>query len=132
MSSVVAIIVTAVVLLFGAPIMQLFSNDPGVIRAGQEYLVIVGSFYIVFNAMFTIAGVMRGAGDTLVPMFITLFSLWIIRIPVAMMLSGKVGETGIWWAIPIAWFIGAISSYIYYLTGRWKTKTVVQIRPASH
>ena len=37
--------------------------------------------------MFIYTGVMRGAGDTLIPMFITLFSLWIIRIPAAVFLS---------------------------------------------
>jgi len=36
------------------------------------------------------------------------------------------GETGIWWAIPIGWFLGMFVSYIYYLTGKWKTKVVVK------
>ena len=69
---------------------------------------------------------MRGAGATLIPMFITLFSLWIIRIPLAYILSSKIGVTGIWWAIPIAWFLGAVLSYIYYLQGNWKKKVVVK------
>jgi Na+-driven multidrug efflux pump len=76
--------------------------------------------------MFTVNGVLRGAGDTLIPMFITLFSLWLIRIPVAYFLSDRIGETGIWWAVPIAWSAGTIVSYFYYLSGKWKTKSVVK------
>jgi Na+-driven multidrug efflux pump len=76
--------------------------------------------------MFTINGVLRGAGDTIIPMFITLLALWAVRIPFTYILSAKIGETGIWWAIPIGWFIGSLLSSIYYSTGRWKGKGVVK------
>jgi Na+-driven multidrug efflux pump len=76
--------------------------------------------------MFVIGGVMRGAGDTVVPMFITLFSLWAVRIPLAAFLSKRIGVDGIWWAIPIAWFLGMALSYIYYRNGNWKKKAVVK------
>jgi len=75
--------------------------------------------------MFTISGVLRGAGDTLIPMFISLAALWVIRIPGAWFLSQRIGEKGIWWAIPIGWCVGLILSYLYYLTGNWKKKVVV-------
>ena len=76
--------------------------------------------------MFITNGVMRGAGATLIPMFITLFALWIIRIPIAIFLSKKMGINGIWWAIPIAWSIGLICSYAYYKSGKWKSKVVIK------
>ncbi|MFO7827712.1 MAG: MATE family efflux transporter, partial [Bacteroidales bacterium] len=109
----------------GNYIMGLFTNDQEVIRIGKEYLMIVGSFYIVFSSMFAISGVLRGAGDTIIPMFTTLISLWVIRIPGALILSKHFGEKGIWWAIPIGWVIGLILAYIYYLTGNWKKKVVI-------
>jgi Na+-driven multidrug efflux pump len=80
----------------------------------------------MFTLMFIYNGVMRGAGDTLIPMFISLLSLWIIRIPMAWFLSGKIGASGIWWAIPAGWMIGLILSFSYYKSGRWKKKTVVK------
>jgi putative MATE family efflux protein len=125
MSSVVSILVSAVVLIFGHFIMDLFTNDPEVIRIGKEYLTIVGAFYIVFTGMFIIAGVMRGAGDTVIPMFISLIALWVVRIPGAWILSKRFDEIGIWWAIPLGWFVGLLLSFIYYLTGNWKKKTVI-------
>ena len=131
MSTIVAVITSILVMLFREPLMALFTNDAEVIAIGARYLLIVGGFYIMFSGMFVIGGVMRGAGDTIVPMFITLFSLWIIRIPIAWFLSGRIGIDGIWWAIPIAWFFGMVFSYIYYRMGKWKNKSVVKFRQAN-
>ncbi|MEA1897431.1 MAG: MATE family efflux transporter [Bacteroidota bacterium] len=126
MSSVVSVFVTAILLLWGKNLMTLFTNDPEVVRIGYEYLTIVSLFYVVFSIMFSLNGVLRGAGDTLVPMFITLFALWVMRIPSAYLLSQKFGETGIWWAVPIGMLTGTLLSFLYYKTGRYKSKVVVQ------
>jgi putative MATE family efflux protein len=141
MSSGTAIAITLLIIVFKYPLMRLFTTDQAVVSIGGDYLTIVTSFYLLFTWMFTYGGVMRGAGDTLVPMFITLFSLWIIRIPAALLLSREtvdflglsfrgaaLGEAGIWWSIPSGWGIGMILSLIYYRTGKWKTKAVVKAR----
>lgn len=106
--------------------MSMFTQDTEVIRFGDQYLTIVSSFYIMFTLMFIYTGIMRGAGDTLVTMFISLLSLWLIRIPMALYLSGKIGATGIWWSIPSGWFVGLALSYAYYKSGRWKNKSIVK------
>jgi len=126
MTTTISIAVTILAWLFAEPIMQVFTTDQAVVEAGKEYLYIVSSFYILFSAMFVMNGLLRGAGDTLIPMFITLFGLWIIRIPASYILAEHFGPKGIWWGIPIAWAIGAGFSYLYYLTGRWKTKSVIK------
>ncbi|WP_282125561.1 MATE family efflux transporter [Marinifilum flexuosum] len=125
MSNLFCILMTAIIVIFGSQLMKMFTTDPNVIAIGEKYLIIVSSFYLLFSTLFTTNGVLRGAGDTLIPMFITLFSLWIIRIPGAYFLSSQIGETGIWWSIPIGWSMGALLSYLYYLTGKWKSKSVV-------
>ncbi len=112
---------------FRSHLIHFFTNETEVIRIGSEYLTIVTSFYLVFTTMFTFNGFMRGAGDTLIPMFISLFSLWIIRIPTAFILSEKFGEIGIWWAVPIGWTTGMVLSYFYYKTGRWKKKSIIPV-----
>ena len=126
MSGALALSTSLAVILSRKWLMGLFTEDAAVIAIGAEYLVIVSSFYIFFSTMFVIGGVMRGAGDTIVPMFITLFALWAIRIPAAWILSGYFGVDGIWWSIPVAWFIGMVLSYMYYLKGNWKKKVVVK------
>lgn len=122
----ISITMSAITVLFREPIFNLFTSDPGVISIGANYLVIVAGFYITFSTMLIIGGVMRGAGATLIPMFITLLVLWLVRIPLSYFLSQKIGISGIWWGIPIAWILGMTLQYIYYLAGRWKTKVVVK------
>ncbi|NVO02935.1 MAG: MATE family efflux transporter [Bacteroidetes bacterium] len=126
MTGAVAIFITIFAVIFGETIMGLFTNDQNVIKIGESYLVIVSSFYIVFSFMFVVGGVLRGAGDTLIPMFITLLSLWLLRVPLSWWFSRSYGTDGIWWGIPIAWIFGFVMSYAYYLTGRWKRKAIIK------
>lgn len=126
MTTIYSLSVTVIAWLFSAPIMRMFTSDEAVVAIGRDYLHIVSIFYVLFSAMFVLNGMLRGAGDTLIPMFVTLFSLWAVRVPVSFVLAKHFGPVGIWWGIPIAWGLGAIFSYIYYRTGRWKTKRVMR------
>jgi putative MATE family efflux protein len=126
MSGFVTIVTTIFIVFWGHLLMSLFTSDREVIRLGDQYLVIVSSFYIMFTLMFIYNGVMRGAGDTFIPMVFSILSLWIIRIPMAWFLSGKIGVIGIWWAIPAGWMVGLALSFFYYKSGRWKKKAVVR------
>jgi len=118
---------TILVVLFGRHLVGLFNADPNVVAIGARYLLIVGGFYVVFSSMFVLTGVLRGAGDTMIPMFITILSLWLIRIPISAWLSRRIGTDGIWWGVPIAWAVGLLLSAGYYATGRWRSKTVVPL-----
>ncbi|MCF8373025.1 MAG: MATE family efflux transporter [Bacteroidales bacterium] len=126
MTGVISIAISILVIFFGHELMAFFSTDAGVVSSGETYLQVVGGFYIIFSSMFVINAVFRGSGDTLMPMFITLFALWIIRVPLSWWLSTIYGEVGIWWGIPAGWFAGMSLSLIYYFTGRWKLKVVVK------
>jgi len=131
MSAAFCLAITIIVVFWGDHIMAMFTTNPEVIKVGHRYLIIVSLFYIFFSTMFTLSGMLRGAGATIVPMFITLFSLWLVRVPLAYLLSKytNLGSDGIWWAIPIAWIIGTIGSYIYYKMGKWKTHGVTIHKP---
>jgi Na+-driven multidrug efflux pump len=64
-------------------------------------------------------------------MITTLLSLWIVRIPIAYLLSRneQLGYLGAFWAIPIAWVVGLLMAIAYYLSGLWKNKAVVGRMP---
>jgi len=126
MTAIISLIVSLLTIIFRDQVFGWFTSDENVISLGSSYLLIVSGFYITFAWMFVTGGIMRGAGDTLVPMFITIFVLWIVRIPLCYWLSQRTGIEGIWWGIPIAWILGLTLSYIYYRTGKWKTKAVVK------
>ena len=127
MSVGITIITTAIIIFFGSYFMRAFTDDAAVIDIGNRYLTIVSLFYLLFTVMFIFTGVMRGAGETIVPMIITLLSLWLVRIPAAYFLSGRMGsEEGIWWSFPIGWAVGLTLAFAYYTTGRWKRKVIVK------
>ena len=128
MSGLICIVLGIVIIPFRHYLIGFFTNDIDVINIGATYLLIVTPFYILFSTMFTINGVLRGAGATLIPMFVTLIALWVVRIPLAYFLSGFMGYLGIWWSIPVAWAIGTIGAFIYYSTGKWKNKIVVRAK----
>jgi len=128
-STVLCLALMLVVVLFSGEIMRLFTDVSSphfeeIVSIGKEYLVIVTSFYIMFTTMFVVNGVTRGAGATFIPMLITTLSLWVFRIPLAIILSKSFGTTGIWWSIPVGWTAGCIGAIIYYKSGLWKKHRV--------
>jgi putative MATE family efflux protein len=125
-SVAISLAITLIVVFFGRPLIALFNSNAEVVAMGSSYLLIVGSFYILFSSMFVISGVMRGAGDTFIPMAFTILALWFVRVPWSAWLSEKMGTDGIWWGVPIAWTMGLILTALYYATGRWKRKVAVK------
>lgn len=124
----ISIAVGAIVIVFGKPLMGMFTRDAEVMAIGARYLTIVGATYVLFSTMFINNGVMRGAGDAFIPMINTILALWVVRIPCAILFSVYLGmgADGIWWSVPAGWLMGATFSTWYYLGGRWKRKAVVK------
>jgi len=77
MISVLALTISACTVIFAEPLMRLFTNkeDYEVVAIGVSYLQNVSPFYMVFTMMFIFNRALRGAGDTLFPMFITIIAL---------------------------------------------------------
>jgi putative MATE family efflux protein len=122
MSVFISFFISGIMYFFGENLMSLFTSDPDVIRHGVDYLVISSSFYFVFSGLFSYNAVMRGAGDVIIPMLITLVSLWLVRIPFAWFFSDIMAEKAVWWSAPAGWITGVILSGGYYYYGRWKKK----------
>jgi putative efflux protein, MATE family len=121
-----SLIMFAILWFWGDTIMRAFTNDAQVIQIGREFLVITAGFLIFHGALNVYNGALRGAGDTFFTMMVSLFSLWLIRIPLAYYLGEKFGRAGIWWAIGLSIVIAFAITYIYYRTGRWKKRCVVK------
>lgn len=112
--------------LFGGFFVSFFSGDAEVIRIGSEYFRIVAFAYIVQTIMFCINGVLRGAGAMVVSMFITIASMWVVRVPLAILFSYHWGTRGIWWAIVCGFTVGMIAALGFYCFGRWDKRVLVK------
>lgn len=121
-----SLIMFATLWLWGDVIMRAFTDDQQVILIGKEFLVITGGFLIFHGSLNVYNGALRGAGDTFLTMMVSLFSLWLVRIPLAYYLGENFGRAGVWWGIGLSIVIAFIITYIYYKTGRWKRRCVVK------
>jgi len=117
--------VTAVAVMKPTILIALFNREPDVLAAGSLYLKINGWSYIFFALVFVLGGVMRGAGDTMATLILTIIGLWVVRVPAAYLLAARMGPAGIWTGI----LISAVASFLlhlgYYATGRWKRKALL-------
>ncbi len=122
---IIGIIISGVLViliqLFPHFLMSLFINEEDVVDIGVTYLRIVSLGYIMLTVMFISNGVINGAGKTRITMIFSLLSLWVVRVPLASVLSKtSLGITGLWWAYVISFSFVMCLSLIYYFLGRWK------------
>ncbi len=116
------------VLSMPGSLVGIFTRSADVIAVGAQYLRFAAFSYVPYALMFAVSGVLRGAGDTVTSMLITLASLWVVRVPMAAILSRLpgFGVTGVWVAIVAGPVAGTILNYAYYRTGRWKSRVVAR------
>jgi len=110
-------------------LVSIFTNDPGVIETGIELLQIV-SFYLVAGGLtIIIAGIHRGAGDTIPPMFAGLIKLgFLIGLAFILARQLNMGVQGVWYALLISYCLEGLTMVITFLTGRWHRKGLVLLR----
>ena len=99
-------------------------NDPEVIRDGALFIKIMAPSFGLLGVMQVLNGTFNGAGFTKASMLISILSLWIVRFPLAYVLSYNttLGYEGIWWSFPISNLIAAIAAFTYFKMGYWKLR----------
>lgn len=114
------------VLIWAPNLMGFFTNDPAVIATGARYLRLVSPVYIFSSPGIILGRALNGAGDTLVPMFITIFCLWGLQVPAAIAMTRWAPDRidGIWFAIMAAMVAHGLAVIGWFETGRWKTRKV--------
>ncbi len=112
--------------VFPAPLIKLFINDPVVLTAGIECLRIVSIGFIAYGFGMVMVNSFNGAGDTTTPLKINIFAFWLIEIPLAWILSIKLrmNEQGVFIAIVIAESIMTFTAWMVFRKGKWKLKEV--------
>lgn len=116
-------IVSAAVFIFARPLMILFvkAEETAIIAEGVRYLRIEGSFYCGIGCLFLLYGLYRALGKPGMSVVLTVASLG-TRVVLANVLSAvpAIGVVGIWWAVPIGWFLADAIGVVYYMAGQKK------------
>ncbi|MBE3518839.1 MAG: MATE family efflux transporter [Firmicutes bacterium] len=118
--------ISIIVLAIPQVLLRMFTSDGAVIVEGTKYLRTLGFAYIPMGLMFTLAGILRGAGDTVPSMIISLVTLWGVRVPAALFLSRIFGSEGLWLGMAVSPVMGSLLNYAYYLSGRWKNRVLTR------
>ncbi len=132
MAALVSAVITAIILLFGQYLMALFTKTASLVELSMDMMKILAVGYIAMAVTQSLSGVMRGAGDTLTPMWISIISTIVIRVPLAYGLvyltksdaypQGR--QECIFISLLVSWVLGAVITSIMYKVGRWKKKAL--------
>lgn len=126
----VSAVITAAILVFGKYLMAIFTTTSELVTLSANMMKILAVGYIAMAVTQSLSGVMRGAGDTMTPMWISLITTVLIRVPLAYGISylTRTPElpTGDYRCIFISllssWVLGAVITAICYRRGKWKEK----------
>ncbi len=128
--------ITILLLVFGKHLMGIFTNTQELVDLSMYMMRILAFGYIAMAVTQSLAGVMRGAGDTMTPMWISLFTTVVVRVPIAYGIAyftrSPQYPTGrpesIFISLLLSWTIGAITTTIFFRRGNWRKKGLVNIQ----
>lgn len=123
-------ILTSLILIFGKQLMGIFTNTTELVELSRNMMGIIAAGYIAMAVTQSLSGVMRGVGDTMTPMWISLFTTIVVRVPVAYGIAyitrSEAFPNGrqecIFISLLCSWLIGALVTAVFYLKGSWKKK----------
>jgi len=121
---------TGLILLFGKQLMGIFTETVELVELSRRMMGIIAVGYIAMAVTQSLSGVMRGAGDTMTPMWISLFTTVAVRVPIAYGIAylTRTPElpTGrqecVFISLLCSWVLGTVITTIFYLRGKWKKK----------
>lgn len=117
-------LISCCVVVFAKPLMILFidANETAVITEGVRYLHIEGAFYFMIGGLFLLYGLYRAIEKPGMSVVLTIVSLG-TRVFLAYTLSAipSLGVVGIWWSVPIGWFLADALGVGYYIVKYRKT-----------
>lgn len=122
------------ILIFGKYLLRMFTSTPEVIDLGVRMLQVLALGYLAVAVTQILSGVMRGAGDTMTPMWISIITTVILRVPIAYGIayftrteSSPVGSPySLFVSLLISWVMGAVLTFFFYKRGKWRTKGIVK------
>lgn len=111
------LVISGAVCIFARQLLLLFiqPQETEILRIGVTYLRIEGAFYCGIGCLFLLYGLYRAIQKPGMSVVLTVISLG-TRVVLAYILSAipAIGVVGIWWAVPIGWFLADITGYMYY------------------
>ena len=120
-----AAVLSVVMLLTRHVMLGLFTNDANVIALGEEMMFYMASFYVLYMPIEIFSGAIKGAGDSVAPMVITLVGVCVLRVAWVLIL------VPVWHNLfmlsisyPVSWAVTSAIFIVYYLKGGWMERCI--------
>lgn len=130
----VSTVITIIILIFGRYLMNIFTDTSELVDLSMRMMRILAIGYVAMAITQVLSGVMRGAGDTVTPMWLSLITTIFLRVPTAYGLAyltrspqypnGK--PESLFVSLLIAWVLGAAITFFFYKKGDWRNKALLQ------
>ena len=123
LSIIVTGFLIGLVVIFCAPLIKIFNDDPGVVEYGVMFIRLISPFYLIicFNQIY--AGALRGAGDAKAPMVIMLFSFVLFRqLYLAIGTQFINTEWFVGLGYPAGWIMCSTLQLLYYYKSKWRDR----------
>lgn len=129
-----SLVLVTLLLLFGENLIRLFTSTEEIINLGVRQIRILAFGYVAMAISQVFAGIMRGAGDTMPSMWISMVTTVCVRVPVAYLWayftkSPKYpagSPDALFFSLLISWVTGAVLNYLWYRRGTWKEKSLIR------
>ena len=126
---IILTIIGIIMFLFAKQISTIFI--PGEIETIQSSALFIKIMALSFGFIgieMSLNGLFRGSGNTMISMVLSIVSLWVLRFPLAYILSQHtvLAELGLWIAFPVTNVLAAIISMVWFMKGTWKQKQITE------
>lgn len=126
-------VLVALLSIFGKHLISMFTTTEDIINLGVRQIRILSAGYIAMAITQVYGGIMRGAGDTMPSMWISMFTTVVIRVPLAYLWAWLTrspahpqgSPDALFFTLLISWVIGAVSTYLWYRRGTWREKSLI-------
>lgn len=128
----VSAVIGALLALVGHQLARIFTDTEEVVNLSRNLILIISPGYMFLAGVHCMAGVMRGSGNVITPMWLSIIQLFGMRVPFAYLLCRltrspeyPIGRREmIYVSLLMSFVLGCLMHYIVYRRGRWKTKII--------
>ena len=122
-----SVLLSLILYIFAEEGIRMFTPEPEVVRYGAQMLRTMSFFYWSIGVYNAYTGILKGAGDTVTTMLISMVGT-IARVPLTYFMSARTGiYINFFWAFVISNGLTMILAGIRYYQGGWRKKVVVTV-----
>jgi Na+-driven multidrug efflux pump len=129
-ASMTSAVITLILMFFSPVLFAFFTDTPELIELATQMIRIMAVGYICMSLTQVLGGIMRGCGETVTPMWVSIIQTIVLRVPIAYLIAYLTrspefphgNPIALFGSLMISWTIGMIISIVAFKYGKWRNK----------